>query len=230
MRASDHVRRRRSVRSLVLAAALFAPACAAARQAPHADVAPAPGQGHPERELATAQDKLTIARLQLELGQHRAESSRARKQVELELARGELSQFDESDATNQLARSKLELTRRRDSLTEQQEELAQLEMLYEKQDLADKTREIVLQRGQRRVARAQDELAIGEREAVALETKSLPRQRARLALELEAKTREFDELKPEAEASMLEKRMAVRAAEAELQAAQEKAAAAGAKP
>jgi hypothetical protein len=187
-------------------------------------------QGHPQRDLAAAQDKLLIAKLQLGLAERRAETSRARKQAELELARAELTQFDECDAPSQIAKTKLDLTRRRDALAEQQEELAQLEMLYEKQDLADKTREIVLQRGKRRVERAQEELAIAGRDAATLESRSLPRQRAKLALEVEAKTREFEDLKPEAEAALLEKRMAVRAAEAELETAQEKAAAPGARP
>jgi hypothetical protein len=129
-----------------------------------------------------------------------------------------------------LAKSQIELTRHRDALVEQQEELAQLEMLYEKQDLADKTREIVLQRGQRRVARAQEELAIAERDAKTLEERTLPRQHDRLKIEIETKTYELNELKPEAEAALLEKRMAVRAAEAELQAAQAKAGGSVAKP
>jgi len=217
-----------------LALALSLPFCAISCQtAPtpaHAGAPPDAPQAHAERELATAQDKLAIARLQLELGQHRAQSGRARREAELQLARGELTQFEESDAPNQLAKSKLEIQRRRDSLFEQQEELAQLEMLYEKQDLADKTREIVLQRGKRRVERAQEELAIAEREAATLETKALPRQRAKLALEVESRTRELDEQRAEAEVGQLEKRLALRAAEAELQALQEKAGSAGGKP
>ncbi len=221
---------RRSALAFVIGLLAFGPGCKSVPSSPQASPAPAASSAHPERELATAQDRLAIARLQLDLGEQRAESTRARKQAELELARGELTQFDESDTPNQLAKSKLELARRRDSLTEQQEELSQLEMLYEKQDLADKTREIVLQRGRRRVERAQDELTIAEREAATLETRTLPRQRARLALGVEAKARELAEGKPEAEVAQLERRLALRTAEAELQAAQEKAAAAGGKP
>jgi hypothetical protein len=227
VRALEASRRSVSARSLVLAALAFAPACSTTSQSPaHAASpggAPAATPANGERELAGARDKVAIANLQLALSDKRSESSRLRKEKELELSRAELTQFEESDMPNQLAKSKLELTRRRDSLTEQQEELAQLEMLYEKQDLADKTREIVLQRGKRRVERAQDDLAISERESATLESKTLPRQRAKLAFEIEAKTRELDEQKSEAQVTQLEKRMAVRTAEAELKAAEAKA-------
>jgi hypothetical protein len=222
-----------SIRPLLFAALACAPACASSAAAPAAETGPAhaaPASANGERELAAARDKAGIAKLQLVLAEKRAESGKLRKQRELEQARAELTQFDESDAPNQLARSKLDLARRRDALTEQQEELAQLEMLYEKQDLADKTREIVLQRGKRRVERAQDELAIAERESAALETKTLPRQRAKLAFEVEAKTRELDEQSCESEAGLLEKRLAVRSADAELKAAEDKAAAGGKAP
>lgn len=227
MRTSDRLR----LRSLLaLPLLLCALSCQSAPPTAKASAPPTMPHEDSAGALATAQDKLAIAKLQLELGQQRAESNRARKQVELELARGELAQFDECDAPSQLARSKLELTRHRDALVEQQEELAQLEMLYEKQDLADKTREIVLQRGQRRVARAQEDLALAERDAKTLEERSLPRQHARLKLEVEAKTRELAQLQPEEAAATLEKHMAVRAAEADLRAAEAKAGGAGAKP
>jgi hypothetical protein len=96
-------------------------------------------------------------------------------------------------------------------------------MMYEKEDLADKTREIVLQRGKRRADRAQEELAIAERDAQALETRTIPRDRSKLAFEAEAKARELEGTARENEATMLEKRMAVDAAEAEAQAAEAKA-------
>jgi hypothetical protein len=227
LRASD---RTRPVRLLALPLLLCAISCQAAPPPAKAGLAPAQPTEDSALQLATAQDKLAIAKLQLALGEQRAQSTQARKQVELELARGELTQFDECDAPSQLAKSKLDLTRHRDSLVEQQEELAQLEMLYEKQDLADKTREIVLQRGQRRVARAQEDLAIAERDAETLESRTLTRQRTRLTLEVEAKTRELEEQKTELAVALLEKRMAVRAAKAELQAAQAKAGAPVAKP
>jgi hypothetical protein len=227
LRASDRPR----LRSLLaLPLLLCALACQTAPAPAKESAAPAPPHEDSSLQLATAQDKLAIAKIQLELDQQRAESNRARKEVELELARRELDQFLECDSPSQLAKSQLELTRHRDALVEQQEELAQLEMLYEKQDLADKTREIVLQRGQRRVARAQEELAIAERDAKTLEERTLPRQHDRLKIEIETKTYELNELKPEAEAALLEKRMAVRAAEAELQAAQAKAGGSVAKP
>jgi len=205
----------------------FAPACASTSHA-EKSAPPAPAaRTDSAHQAAAARDKLSLAKMQLEIARKKADDARARKERELELSRAEVAQFEESDAPNRVAKSRLDLTRRQDALAEQQEELAQLEMMYEKEDLADKTREIVLQRGKRRVERAKTELAISERETQALETRTIPRERSKLVLELEAKARDLEGMVHETEATLLEKRMAVEAAEADLQAAETKA---GSKP
>ena len=180
-----------------------------------------------EHQVAAARDRLALARMQLEIARKKADDERVHKERELELARAELAQFDDVDAPNRAAKAHLDLARRQDALVEQQEELAQLEMMYEKEDLADKTREIVLQRGKRRVERAKEELAIIEHETQALESRTLPRERSKLALEADAKARELEGMVHETEATLLEKRMAVEAAEVELHAAETKV---GSKP
>jgi hypothetical protein len=205
----------------------MAPACAspsrAEKPSPPGPAAPADA----EHAVAAARDKLALAKMQMEIAHKKADDARAHKERELELAKAELAQFEEVDAPNRAAKAHLDLARRQDALFEQQEELVQLEMMYEKEDLADKTREIVLQRGKRRVDRAKDELAIVERETQALEARTLPRERSKLALEAEAKARELEEMVHEAEATMLEKRIAVGTAEIELQTAEAKG---GSKP
>lgn len=214
-------------RFLPIALLALAPACIGVSRT---ETAPPPHGASADRDLATARDKLAIARLQVDLAEKRTETGRLRKERELELARSELAQFEESDAPTRLAKSKLDLARRRDAVTEQKEELAQLEMMYEQQDLADKTREIVLQRGKRRVERAEADLAIGERETATLEGKVLPRERAKLALEIDVKARELEEMKRDAESTLLDKRMALRSAEADVHAAELKAGGAEPKP
>jgi hypothetical protein len=191
--------------------------------------AAAPDAAH---RAAAARDKLALARMQMELAQKKADEARLRKEHELELAKADIAQFDEFDAPSRVAKVHIELSRRKDMLFEQKEELAQLEMMYEKEDLADKTREIVLQRGKRRVDRAQEELAIAERDAQALETRTIPRDRNKLVFEAEAKARDLEGMTRETEATMLERRMAVEAAEVEAKAAEAKApdAKAGPKP
>jgi hypothetical protein len=215
---------RRSSRSVLLLACALVPACAATANAPTAPTASeSPSKKDDARAVAAAHDKVAIARLQLGIAEKNAATSRMRKEKELELARSELEQFEANDAPNRLAKAKLDLQRRRDALTEQKEELAQLEMMYEHEDLADKTREIVLQRGRRRVERAQDELAIEESESTALEAKTLPRERAKLVLEIEVKKQELDTTQSETEVTMLEKRLALRTAEGEAETAEAKA-------
>jgi hypothetical protein len=201
---------------------VLVPACAsipqAEKSAPSAPAAP----GDAAHRAAAARDRITLARMQMEIAHKKADEARVRKEHELELAKAEITQFDEVDAPNRVAKARLDLARHKDMLFEQKEELAQLEMMYEKEDLADKTREIVLQRGKRRAERAQEELAIAERETQALETRTIPRERSKLVFEAETKARDLEGMARETEATILEKRMAVEAAEAEAQAAEAK--------
>jgi len=193
---------------------VLAPGCASAGGSSVADPADAPGEE--ERELDLARRKLHAAELELEHAQKTTGEDQAEKAGELELARAELRQFDEVDAPARLAQERLALTRSKDSLAEQEEELAQLEQTYAEVDLADKTREIVLQRNHRRVERAKAELALAERAFAALEQHTLPRERAKLALEVETKTNALASAGRGAALDVLEKEIALAEARAAL--------------
>ena len=165
----------------------------------------------------TAKQKLDIATLELSIAEAKQQNEVYRREQELDLAKSELAQFDERDAPNRTARSELDLQRGRDTLAEQEEELAQLQMTYADVDLADKTREIVLNRNQRRVARAKDALLIQERESETLKTRVLPRERAKLALDVESKTRELESTRRDADLELRRKRMAIDDAKREVE-------------
>ena len=170
-----------------------------------------------ERQLAIAREKLTEARVDAEVQKAEAKDAADKGKGELELAKAELTQFDERDAPTRIAKAKLDLQDARDALSEQQEELAQLEATYAGGDLADKTREIVLNRGKRRVARAQQRLAIQERETSSLEQLTIPRERGKLELEVQTKTRDLQRSADAATAhDALSKRIAILSAEAEV--------------
>jgi len=188
---------------------LLAPACASPAAEPGPTRAAADGS-----ELEAARSKLRIAELELELASR--DGDQAQEKGELELAQAELRQFDEMDAPDRLARERLALTRTRDALAEEEEELAQLEMTYAEVDLADKTREIVLRRNHRRVEREKEELALAERELVKLEQHTLPRERARLALAVDEKTHALETAQRTAEIALLGKQLALEEARAAL--------------
>lgn len=200
---------------------LFALGCASAQPAPEparngAEPAGGGKSGPTEQELETARTKVHVAELELALAQKTREEEQAHKAKELEFAKGELTQFDEVDSPTRLAQERLSLTRSKDNLAEQEEELAQLEMTYAEVDLADKTREIVLRRNHRRVERAKETLALEERDLAKLEKHILPRERAKLALGVEEKAHALENAQRSAEIGLLGKNMALEEARAAL--------------
>ena len=207
----------RSTPSILCASVLlFSFACASAHRTPEAP-GTAAGAGDPgstDGPLEIARSKLHVAELELALARKTNDEDQAHKAKELELAQGELRQFDEIDSPDRLARERLSLTRSQDGLAEQEEELAQLEMTYAEVDLSDKTREIVLRRNHRRVERAKEELALAERALTKLEQHTLPRERAKLALEVDEKTHALENAQRTAEIGLLGKNIALEEARA----------------
>lgn len=159
------------------------------------------------RSLALEEQKLQKARFDLENQEVSSRDAVAKSEAELELATAKLALFEESEAPARLQKERLDLHDARDSLDDAQEELAQLEMMYGEEDLADKTREIVLRRGQRRLERSRKRLELKERELRTLEAGTLPQDRTKLVVEKEEKGRALEAARRAAEASLLEKRI-----------------------
>ena len=166
-----------------------------------------------KRELANAKRKLSAARLRLKQAEADDKVALARLEAERALAEGELKQFDEQDAPNRLAQQKLQAQNTRDQFADDQEELQQLEMMYAAEDLADQTKQIVLQRGKRKLGRSQERLSIEERELAVFEQFTLPRDRAKLELELTAKVHALESEKSSFAITKLEKQVDISEAE-----------------
>jgi hypothetical protein len=166
-----------------------------------------------QRELSNATKKLDAARLRLKQAEADDQSALVRLEAERALAEGELKQFDEQDAPNRLAQQKLQAQNTRDQFADDQEELKQLEMMYAAEDLADQTKQIVLQRGKRKLGRSQERLAIEERELAVFEQFTLPRERSKLQLELTAKVRALEAEKSSFAITVLEKQVDISEAE-----------------
>ena len=175
------------------------------------------------RELRDAERKLRVARARLEVARLEAtayeteQGVRARHaSAEVELAKASLARFQEADSPNRLASEKLELRSAKDRAQEAADELAQIEIMYEDQDLDDRTAEFVVSRGRRAAERAAARIAIQEGELAALETLELPEEEARLKLALEKAIAEAEALARETEIGTHEKTIAVQEAENEL--------------
>jgi hypothetical protein len=166
-----------------------------------------------KRELDNAKKKLDAVRLRLKQAEADDKAALARLDAERALAEAELKQFDEQDAPNRIAQKRIEAQSVRDQLADDQEELHQLELMYAAEDLADQTKQIVLQRGKRRLVRSQDRLGVEERELAVFEQFTLPRERTKLELELAAKLRALESEKASFAITKLEKEVEISDAE-----------------
>ena len=195
--------------------------CASTAASASGTAAPAKSAATPE-DAAKARDKLAIAQLELDRQQAAAKVAAVKLATEVELARQKLDQFDRTEAPLRVAKAKLEFERSRDQLAEAEEELAELQMMYKDADLADKTRDIVLHRSERRLARQRDALELASRDLEVLQQQTLPLERRRLELDLAARTAEAEDGQRGAAIDEMTKRAAVRDAAAEMAKAGEK--------
>jgi hypothetical protein len=186
--------------------------------------APAPASDDTSSKAADLERQMRVARMRLEKSkldtanqQLTNEDTIHRAEVDLALAKEGLTQFEDRDSKTRLEKGRLNLKRMEDALDESKEELAQLEMMYQEQDLADKTREIVLRRGKRRVERTEAALAIEKQELEQLERQVLPLERKKLAMDVDGKARALEAARRAAKDSAFEREIAATTAAQELE-------------
>lgn len=226
------------MRLLVPAAVLLLTAGCTSNQesSPKNPVAPpVAGQASPAAAAAAAQEELKqkaddaafqlelanvrLQRAQMDAEQQQVDSGLAttKAQLELRLAQKALDHFLKVEMAAKRARGELDLTQGKDYLTEQEEELAQLELMYKNDDLGDKTKEIVLARSKRRLDRARQSIALQTKELDDLLTVQQPDQKEKL--ELAVKDRESDLHRAEftAKTAQIDKDLAVKTAAMEVE-------------
>ena len=204
-------------RWLLVAMLAGAGGCASPSAQASGPAAPAkPGATADEAANAKAKDKLTLAQLELDRQLAAAKVAATKLAAEVELAKQKLALFDRSDAPLRVAKANLELERSKDQVAEAEEELAELQMMYKNADLADKTRDIVLHRSERRLDRQKEALVLATGELELLQQQTLSIERHRLELDLAARTAEFEDGQRGAAIDEMNKRSALRDAELEL--------------
>ena len=217
----------------LVALALAAMSCQSMGSSSHAaapsgdaSVDPAKNVARLERQARGASERADAAHAQ----EHEQGAANAlvaaRGEAELKDIQDQLAQLEKVDAPARVAKAKLELAQMQDALAEQEEELAQLEMMYKESDLADKTREIVLNRGKRRVERAKEKLELQARDVQALGETILPHEHDKLARQLELKRRDLERVQREGEMQLHEQHIASESAEIEVMRAEAELAAA----
>ena len=108
-----------------------------------------------ERDLELSRARLAIAEMKFASAQMEAESRLQSAQFELTQAESELEKFTSVDKPTQVTDAELDLRTAKDRAQEAADELAQIELMYEDQDLDDKHRRVRRsQRGRRNAERA----------------------------------------------------------------------------
>jgi hypothetical protein len=175
-------------------------------------------------KLAKAEREVENNRLELKIAQAEAEASARKSQDEvdekehaLQEATSALDQFMKNERELELSKVKLGLDRATWRLEAEKQELAELEAMYQKDDVATLTKELVLQRGRKGVEFAERDLGHEQREASATREFELPKKQRALEQEKREKENALREAKAEKQKSADEIELKLRKARAELE-------------
>ena len=148
---------------------------------------------------------------------------------ELELAQAAMKAFETVDAPSQLDGAQINHDRQAYAADEARDELNELEQMYQAEEFAKTTKELVLKRGRRRLEVAQRELAVSKQKLALLKDHALPRQKNELAGKVHDAEVVLQKAKLDAEKSGIDVDVALRKARAKIEDLQQELAEANAK-
>lgn len=129
-----------------------------------------------EWKLEQAKLDLESARIQVELDRTEAEAAVADAAVDLQEAILALESYRDIEAVHERDSSQLSLDRAENRAVEAAQELAELQSMYDVEEFAEKTKELVISRGERNLAFAQRSLELQERSHALLVEWELPKK------------------------------------------------------
>lgn len=181
---------RRSHGIVLLLGGLALGGCAASNGAREA--APAVAGAKDDKKQKEAEDdkrkadvlraKIEVAELERAALAARQASSLTAARTELELAERELAAFRELDRPTRIGLAELELRATSDRAQEAADELAQIQAMYQEQDLDDVTREFVIARGRRHAERTAERIRLEEQRLARLSEHTLRAEEQKLVL------------------------------------------------
>ena len=169
-----------------------------------------------ERDLAVAQIKLEKTHLSHKHTDADNEVALAKAEAELALAQRQLEIFQERNAPAKIAWSQLSLTNAEDNAREAQEELEQLELMYNEDEFADQTKEIVIERGKRRLQSSQRDLELRRADFETLKEQTLPVEQREHEMRVTDKHEALKNLRRSLETAALDRKIALINAEGEI--------------
>lgn len=140
-----------------------------------------------------------------------------RSRKELEAAVKRFENLTTEAIPTRLARGELSLQYAQDGVKEAQEELAQLEMMYKEEQLADQTKEIVLERSRRRLDRSKRGLELATSETRNTKEVLIPLEIRDAEMGVDAKRREVEKLEFDQRTAEIDQKLALMNAEAEIE-------------
>ena len=173
-------------------------------------------QDQARRKLEIAEQKLAKARQAAEHGEVETESKITAAEQTLIIATTKLQQLEQHIAPNKLARAELGLQGSQDRFNESQEEMTQLELMYAEEEFAEKTKEIVLERGKRRLERSRRDLEIRRRELEFTQSHDLPLQIQEQQFKVEQAQKSLDKAKRDSVGGIIDRSIATLTADAEV--------------
>jgi flagellar hook-basal body complex protein FliE len=162
--------------------------------------------------------KTRLERATMDADQQRLDGAAAVEKAKFELATATKARdhFVNVEMPIKGARSQLDLQQAKDYLSEQEEELQQLELMYKKDDLADKTKEIVLARTKRRLERARQGLALQQKDLDDLLNVQQPDQLHKLEVGVADRTADLRRAEFGLRSGQIDKDMAVKTQQVEV--------------
>ena len=124
--------------------------------------------------------------------------------------------FTRRTAPNRVETARLDLTRSEDRVQDAEEELHQLEIMYGEDDFAEKTKEIVLERGRRRLERSRVSFELQRQRFATLTEKTIPREISEHELSLERKAKALEKTQRSVEAARVDKDIELRTSRSEI--------------
>lgn len=170
-----------------------------------------------QRELKIAELKLAKAKIAVELGQLKQGDAQRLADEEFRLAKNRVAIFRDFTRPNRIARAEYDLQWAENNCWETCKELEQLEKMYAEEQFADATKEIVLERARRQLARAERDRELRQQEFKTLTEVTLPMEERELEHAAEQKKRATLQTQRDDEAGIIDRQIAVLQAEAEVE-------------
>jgi hypothetical protein len=169
-----------------------------------------------ERSLEVAQLNLAKAQIAVELGDLKYNDQISHAEMEFELAKRRQQIFTKFTAPARLARGELSLQQAEDAVLEAREDLGQLERAHGAAQSGEEGKESAIERTKRRLQRLEHDLELRRVEHTTLKEVTLPLEQSELDLAAEHKKRAVLQVQRDNEGALIDRRIAVLNAEAEV--------------